>query len=158
MKRLFGTDGIRGVAGTFPLDEATVVRIGKALVNSLHAAAGGSPRLVIGRDTRESGPVLEAALARGIVAARGRVDLGGVLTTPRTTRTATTASRSSRAGGRSSPMIWRRRSRDSFSMDRERRALRTAARARRRRADSLPHPPPSRWAPPKSPSATWDGF
>ncbi len=82
MKRLFGTDGIRGVAGTFPLDEATVVRIGKALVNSLHAAAGGSPRLVIGRDTRESGPVLEAALARGIVAARGRVDLGGVLTTP----------------------------------------------------------------------------
>src|SRR5438046_10504704 len=82
MKRLFGTDGIRGVAGTFPLDEATVVRIGKALVNSLHAAAGGSPRVVIGRDTRESGPVLEAALARGIVAAGGRVDLGGVLTTP----------------------------------------------------------------------------
>jgi phosphoglucosamine mutase len=82
MKRLFGTDGIRGVAGTFPLDEATVVRIGKALVESLRATAGGPPRVVIGRDTRESGPVLETALARGIVEAGGRVDLGGVLTTP----------------------------------------------------------------------------
>ena len=82
MKRLFGTDGIRGVAGTFPLDETTVVRIGKALVDSLHATVDGPPRVVIGRDTRESGPVLEAALARGIVAAGGRVDLGGVLTTP----------------------------------------------------------------------------
>ena len=82
MKRLFGTDGIRGVAGTYPLDEVTVVRIGKALVESLHATTGGPPRVVIGRDTRESGPVLEAALARGIVEAGGRVDLGGVLTTP----------------------------------------------------------------------------
>ena len=81
MKRLFGTDGIRGVAGQFPLDEPTVVRIGRALTESLLAVKGGPPRIVIGRDTRESGPSIEAALARGIVEAGGRVDLGGVLTT-----------------------------------------------------------------------------
>ena len=82
MKRLFGTDGIRGVAGEFPLDDATVVRVGRALAESLRAATGGPPRIVIGRDTRESGPAIEASLARGILEAGGRVDLGGVLTTP----------------------------------------------------------------------------
>ena len=82
MKRLFGTDGIRGVAGAFPLDDRTVVRIGRALAESLLATTGGPPRVVIGRDTRESGPAIEASLARGIAQAGGRVDLGGVLTTP----------------------------------------------------------------------------
>jgi phosphoglucosamine mutase len=82
MKRLFGTDGIRGVAGRFPLDDATVVRIGRALTESLFAATGAAPRIVVGRDTRESGPEIEASLARGIAGAGGRVDLGGVLTTP----------------------------------------------------------------------------
>ncbi len=82
MKRLFGTDGIRGVAGEFPLDDATVQRIGGALVESLRSTTGGPPRVVIGRDTRESGPAIEAALARGIAAAGGQVDRGGVLTTP----------------------------------------------------------------------------
>ena len=82
MKRLFGTDGIRGVAGTFPLDDATVVRIGRALAGSLRATTGGPPRVVVGRDTRESGPAIEASLARGVVEAGGRVEVGGVLTTP----------------------------------------------------------------------------
>ncbi|HEV8699642.1 MAG TPA: phosphoglucosamine mutase [Candidatus Polarisedimenticolia bacterium] len=82
MKRLFGTDGIRGVAGEFPLDDSTVARLGRALAASLPSAAGGPPRIVIGRDTRESGPVIEEALARGIRAGGGRVDLAGVLTTP----------------------------------------------------------------------------
>ena len=82
MKRLFGTDGIRGSAGEFPLDEPTVVRVGRALAASLPSADGRPPRIVIGRDTRESGPAIEAALARGIREAGGRVDLGGVLTTP----------------------------------------------------------------------------
>ena len=63
MKRLFGTDGIRGVAGEFPLDVATVTRLGRALAASLPTAAGGPPRIVIGRDTRESGPAIEEALA-----------------------------------------------------------------------------------------------
>ena len=82
MKRLFGTDGIRGVAGEFPLDAETVARLGRALAASLPVAAGGPPRIVIGRDTRESGPAIEEALARGVRAGGGRVDLAGVLTTP----------------------------------------------------------------------------
>jgi phosphoglucosamine mutase len=82
--RLFGTDGIRGIAGEPPLDPPTVTRIGAALAQVLGAAAGRSPRILIGRDTRESGPSLEAALAAGLEAAGGRADRGGVLTTPAT--------------------------------------------------------------------------
>jgi phosphoglucosamine mutase len=82
MKRLFGTDGIRGVAGEFPLDPATVDRIGRALAASLRTDESRPPRLLIGRDTRESGPAIEEALARSIREAGGRADRGGVLTTP----------------------------------------------------------------------------
>ncbi len=82
MKRLFGTDGIRGVAGEFPLDQPTVARIGGALARSLVGAGGRAARIVVGRDTRESGPAIEQALVEGILAAGGRVDRGGVLTTP----------------------------------------------------------------------------
>jgi phosphoglucosamine mutase len=82
VKRLFGTDGIRGVAGEFPLDDATVGRIGRALPHVLAAADGRALRVVIGRDTRESSPAIEAALKRGIESAGGRVDCGGVLSTP----------------------------------------------------------------------------
>jgi phosphoglucosamine mutase len=81
MKRLFGTDGVRGVAGVFPLDPPTVTRIGQALIDVL-AEGGGTPRVVIGRDTRESGPAIEDALVRGIESRGGRADRGGVLTTP----------------------------------------------------------------------------
>ncbi|HEU4402990.1 MAG TPA: phosphoglucosamine mutase [Candidatus Polarisedimenticolia bacterium] len=81
-KRLFGTDGIRGVAGHFPLDPATVERIGRALTRSLATAGGRRPRIVVGRDTRESGPEIERALVGGIEAAGGQADKGGVLTTP----------------------------------------------------------------------------
>ena len=81
MKRLFGTDGVRGVAGKFPLDEETVVRIGEALARTL-TKEGRPPRVVIGRDTRASGPEIEAALTRGIESQGGTVDRGGVLTTP----------------------------------------------------------------------------
>ena len=72
MSRLFGTDGIRGTAGTYPLDAETVARVGAALVRALpHPASGQPPRLVVGRDTRESGEWIERALARG-VRVRGR--------------------------------------------------------------------------------------
>jgi phosphoglucosamine mutase len=81
MKRLFGTDGVRGVAGEFPLDDATVERLGTALAAVL-GRDGHAPRILIGRDTRASGPAIEAALERGIAAAGGRTDRGGVLTTP----------------------------------------------------------------------------
>jgi phosphoglucosamine mutase len=80
--KLFGTDGIRGKAGEFPLDEATVERIGCALVANIISDLGGAPRLLIGRDTRESGPQIEAALTRGALAAGASVQSAGVITTP----------------------------------------------------------------------------
>jgi phosphoglucosamine mutase len=81
-KRLFGTDGIRGRAGAYPLDERTIVLIGRALVASLTRELGRAPHLVIGRDTRESGPRIEAALARGAAMAGAEVESAGVITTP----------------------------------------------------------------------------
>ena len=75
---LFGTDGIRGEAGRSPLDETTVTRVGAALARG----ATHAPRVVIGRDTRESGAAIEAALARGIVAGGGSVTSLGVVPTP----------------------------------------------------------------------------
>ena len=81
MKRLFGTDGVRGLAGAFPLDDGTVERIGRALVRSL-PREGQPPRVLVGRDTRESGPRLEEALVRGIESCGGSADRGGILTTP----------------------------------------------------------------------------
>jgi phosphoglucosamine mutase len=81
MKRLFGTDGVRGEAGAFPLDAPTVARIGAALIRSL-GIRDRPARILIGRDTRESGPEIEAALVRGIQAEGGLADRGGVLTTP----------------------------------------------------------------------------
>ncbi|MGD8376897.1 MAG: phosphoglucosamine mutase [Acidobacteriota bacterium] len=80
-KRLFGTDGIRGVVGEFPLDGPTVSRIGRALARALPPRARG-PRVVIGRDTRESGARLAEALGHGIAAAGGRAVCVGVVPTP----------------------------------------------------------------------------
>jgi phosphoglucosamine mutase len=81
-QRLFGTDGIRGVAGQFPLDAATVAIISGALVQNLTRELGRAPRIVIGRDTRESGPQIERALARGALSAGASVQSAGVITTP----------------------------------------------------------------------------
>ncbi|MGA7917668.1 MAG: hypothetical protein WCA00_20710, partial [Candidatus Acidiferrales bacterium] len=60
-KQLFGTDGIRGVPGEYPLDDATLGRVGLALGDYLNSngaspgrSAGARPRVLIGRDTRES--------------------------------------------------------------------------------------------------------
>ncbi len=81
-QRLFGTDGIRGIAGRFPLDDKTVAIIGRSLVLNLAGELGRAPRLVIGRDTRESGSQVELALARGAMAAGATVQSAGVITTP----------------------------------------------------------------------------
>ena len=75
-RRYFGTDGIRGVVGE-DLTPDLVERIGKAATLWI-----GSARVLVGRDTRASGPELEQALARGIVSAGGTAVLGGVLPTP----------------------------------------------------------------------------
>jgi len=79
MGRYFGTDGIRGKAGEPPLDPATVQRIGRALVRAL---GGGKPRVLIGRDTRESSPLLEAHIAAGLRREGAEVVSTGVIPTP----------------------------------------------------------------------------
>jgi phosphoglucosamine mutase len=77
-RRLFGTDGVRGVAGEV-LTADLALALGRAATKRLEA---DKPRVLLIRDTRESGPMLEAALAAGIAAAGGEVLLGGVLPTP----------------------------------------------------------------------------
>src|ERR1700724_1064906 len=79
--RLFGTDGVRGVAGRYPLDRATVRRLGAALVRALPHGAE-SARLLVGRDTRESGEWIEAALAHGASSEGAMVTSAGVVPTP----------------------------------------------------------------------------
>jgi phosphoglucosamine mutase len=82
LKQLFGTDGIRGVAGVYPLDRPTVARFGAALAEVLQQEHEGVCRVVLGRDTRESGVWLSEVVGRGL-AARGvtAVDTG-TITTP----------------------------------------------------------------------------
>jgi phosphoglucosamine mutase len=77
-RKLFGTDGVRGEAGTF-LTVELVTALGRAAATSL---ALERAQVLVVRDTRESGPMLEAALAAGIAAAGGDALLGGVLPTP----------------------------------------------------------------------------
>jgi phosphoglucosamine mutase len=80
---LFGTDGVRGVAGEYPLDRATIFRLGRAVGSVLaRHAAGKSPRLLLGRDTRESSGWIAGTLAAGLETAGARVTAVGVFTTP----------------------------------------------------------------------------
>jgi len=78
MKRLFGTDGIRGVAGQAPLDRPTIHAIGLAIAHHL----GNSPRVLIGMDTRESSEWIAASLTAGLTAGGATVESAGVITTP----------------------------------------------------------------------------
>ena len=78
MTKLFGTDGVRGVAGEL-LSAELALALGKAGAGHAHAE---HPRVLIIRDTRESGEMLQAALAAGVSAAGGEALLGGVLPTP----------------------------------------------------------------------------
>ena len=75
-RRWFGTDGVRGIVGE-SLTEDLVERLGRAAT-----LWSGRGRVLVGRDTRGSGPALEAALTRGIVDAGGTAVLAGVLPTP----------------------------------------------------------------------------
>lgn len=81
MKALFGTDGIRGEAGRFPLDHSTVTAIGFSLAAHL-AANGKLLRIITGRDTRESGESIERALIDGASRAGAKCFSAGVITTP----------------------------------------------------------------------------
>src|SRR3954451_7558211 len=78
VRKLFGTDGVRGIAGEFLTAE-----LARALGHAAAATAPAkAPQVLIVRDTRESGEMLEAALAAGVAAAGGYALLGGVLPTP----------------------------------------------------------------------------
>ena len=78
MRKLFGTDGIRAVAGEAPLDKRTIYAIGVALATSL----GSNARIIMGTDTRESCHWIAATLTSGLRAAGAHVDSAGVITTP----------------------------------------------------------------------------
>ena len=82
MNRLFGTDGIRGLAGTFPLDAATVRTIGASLARQYRKSTGRQPRFVTGRDTRESGGWIENAFHSGAGGENAECESAGVITTP----------------------------------------------------------------------------
>ncbi len=81
MRKLFGTDGIRGVAGQPPLDEQTVYAVGLALAHSLRPLAI-APRVLVGRDTRESSGWMLSIFAAGLRAGGAEIISAGVLPTP----------------------------------------------------------------------------
>jgi phosphoglucosamine mutase len=80
-RKLFGTDGIRAVAGESPLDATTIFATGLALGHSLRVEAV-QPAVLIGRDTRESSPWIAATLAAGLREAGARVESAGIVPTP----------------------------------------------------------------------------
>lgn len=81
MRKLFGTDGIRGVAGEYPLDERTTYVIGRALGHHL-LKIDNSARVIIGQDTRESSEGIANFLARGLLSHHIEAHSAGVITTP----------------------------------------------------------------------------
>jgi phosphoglucosamine mutase len=82
-RKLFGTDGIRAVAGEYPLDANTIYACGLALGHSLRNIVPGSfPKVLLGRDTRESSPWIAAMLAAGLLETGARVESAGVVPTP----------------------------------------------------------------------------
>ncbi|MGD0096018.1 MAG: phosphoglucosamine mutase [Terracidiphilus sp.] len=80
-RKLFGTDGIRAVAGESPLDANTIFACGLALGHSLRKLAA-KPKVILGRDTRESGPWIAATIAAGLRETGVRVESAGVVPTP----------------------------------------------------------------------------
>jgi phosphoglucosamine mutase len=81
MRKLFGTDGIRGVAGQYPLDERTIFAIGAALGSYLQSISA-NPQAVIGEDTRESSHWIACTLAAGLESRGVPSESAGVITTP----------------------------------------------------------------------------
>ena len=80
-KELFGTDGIRGVAGEYPLDPATIYAFGIALGDDA-MAHHAAPEILVGTDTRESCPWIAALVAGGLASRGVRVRFAGIITTP----------------------------------------------------------------------------
>lgn len=82
MPRMFGTDGVRGIANTEALSPELAFRLGRAAAAMAYEKTGRRPVAVVGRDTRRSGPMLAAAVSAGICSAGGDVVDLGVVTTP----------------------------------------------------------------------------
>jgi len=82
MARLFGTDGIRGEANQWPLTADSVLRVGQAAAQMMRRSGDARPGVLIGRDPRLSGYMLESALAAGLMSQGAAVMLAGVITTP----------------------------------------------------------------------------
>ncbi|MEP6569020.1 MAG: phosphoglucosamine mutase [Acidobacteriota bacterium] len=82
MNKLFGTDGMRGEAGVFPLDAITIETVGASIARRLTEKLGHAPLIVIGRDTRESGAWVEQFLIAGLTRAGATSKSAGVITTP----------------------------------------------------------------------------
>jgi phosphoglucosamine mutase len=81
--QLFGTDGLRGVAGEYPLDRATVQKLGRALGMTLEKTASTRPlKAVLGEDTRESSSWISRSMAAGLRSAGVEIAYAGVITTP----------------------------------------------------------------------------
>src|SRR5437868_763769 len=80
-RQLFGTDGIRGVAGEYPLDGATVFAVGRAVGDRLHTSTGPE-RVLVGQDTRESSAWIADTVSAGLIASGMSVESAGVITTP----------------------------------------------------------------------------
>ncbi|HUB19220.1 MAG TPA: phosphoglucosamine mutase [Acidobacteriaceae bacterium] len=81
MRKLFGTDGIRAVAGEAPLDPKTIYAVGLALAHQLNGSQA-HPKVLLGMDTRESSNWIAATIAAGLAAGSARVENAGVITTP----------------------------------------------------------------------------
>lgn len=81
MRKLFGTDGIRAVAGEAPLDPKTIYAVGLALAHQLKSSTP-NPTVILGMDTRESGPWIAAVLSAGLKEAGATVQNAGIITTP----------------------------------------------------------------------------
>ena len=82
MSELFGTDGIRGVANEYPMTSEMAVKVGKAVASIFKKDDKDCSKIVIGKDTRLSGDMLEHAIASGICAMGVDVYLAGILPTP----------------------------------------------------------------------------
>lgn len=81
-RKLFGTDGIRARAGVYPMTPEVAMRLGRAIALVARRSGRKKPLVVIGKDTRRSGYMLEPALVAGITAMGGRVMLSGPIPTP----------------------------------------------------------------------------
>ena len=82
MKKLFGTDGMRGEAGKFPLDRETIEIVGTSLARQFYKKLGRNPRFVSGRDTRESSAWIEEAFHEGAESENAICESASVITTP----------------------------------------------------------------------------